>query len=76
VAVGCDDPNDDETSDDPTDDDDGWEDLNAFAETLVPVSAWLQDQACYQSDPETQSEPPWSAPLLLTSYLALQRLRC
>ena len=41
VTVGLDDPNDDETSDDPTDDDDGWEGLNAFSETEVPVSALL-----------------------------------
>ena len=62
VTVGLDDPNDGETSDDPCDDDDGWEGLNAFSETEVPVSALLQEIGCYQSEPETQSEPLWFAP--------------
>ena len=76
VTVGWDDPNDDETSDDPTDDDDGWEGLNGFSETEVPVSALLQEIGCYQSDPEAQSEPLWSGPPFVTSFLTLQRLRC
>ncbi len=62
VTVGLDDPNDDETSDDPADDDDGWEGLNAFSETEVPLSALLQEIGCCQSEPETQSEPLWSSP--------------
>ena len=76
VTVGLDDPNNDETSDDPGDDDDGWEGLNAFSETEVPVSALLQEIGCCQSEPKTQSEPLWSAPLFFTSFLTLQRLRC
>jgi len=76
VTVCLDDPNDDETSDDPTDDDDGWEGLNGFSETEVPVSALLQEIGCYQSDPEAQSEPLWSGPPFVTSFLTLQRLRC
>ena len=62
VTVGLDDPNDDETSDDPGDDDDGWEGLNAFSETEVPVSALLQEIGSCQSEPETQSEPLWFVP--------------
>ena len=74
VIVGWDDPNDDETSYDPADDDDDDEEgLNAVSETEVPVSAWFQEMGCYQSDPETQSEPLWSQPLLFTSFLTLQR---
>ena len=76
VTVGCDDPNDDETSDDPADDDDGWEGLNAFSETEVPVSALLQEIGCCQSEPEAQSEPLWPASPFVTSFLTLQRLRC
>jgi hypothetical protein len=76
VTVGLDDPNDDETSDDPSDDDDGWEGLNAFSETEVPVSAFLQEIGCYQSELETQSEPLWSAPPFITSFLTLPPLRC
>jgi len=76
VTVGLDDPNDDETSDDPGDDDDGWEGLNAFSETEVPVSALLQEIACYQSELETQSEPLWFAPPFFTSFPTLQPLRC
>ena len=76
VTVRWDDTNDDETSDDPADDDDGWEGLNAFSETESPVSALLQEIACYQSEPETQSEPLWSAPPFVTSFLTLQQLRC
>ncbi|MGB2612285.1 MAG: hypothetical protein WBC80_25195 [Isosphaeraceae bacterium] len=76
VTVGCDDPNDDETSDDPADDDDAGEGLNALGETEVPVSAWFQDVGCYHSDVETQSEPLWYDPFVFTSFLTLQRLRC
>jgi len=76
VAVGWDDPNDDETSDDPGDDDDGWEGLNAFSETEVPVSALLQEIACYQSELDSQSEPLWFAPPCFTSFPTLQPLRC
>ncbi len=76
VTVSGDDPNDDETSDDPADDDDGWEGLSPFSETKVPVSALLQEIGCYQSEPETQSEPLWFAPAFFTSFLTLQRLRC
>ncbi len=76
VTVGLDDPNDDETSDDPGDDDDGWEGLNAFSETEVPVSALLLEIGCYQSEPKTQSEPLWSAVPFFTSFLTLQQLRC
>ena len=76
VTVGCDDPNDDETSDDPADDDDAWEGLNALGETEVPVSAWFQEVGCYHSDLETQSEPLWYEPFVFTSFLTLQRLRC
>jgi hypothetical protein len=76
VTVGCDDPNDDETSDDPADDDDAWEGLNAFGETEVPVPAWFQDVGCDHSDLETQSESLWYEPFLFTSFLTLQRLRC
>jgi hypothetical protein len=77
VTVHWDDINDDETSDDPTDDDDGWEGLNAFSETESPVfSALLQEIGCYQSEPETQSEPLWSVPPFVISFLTLQRLRC
>ncbi len=76
VTVGCDDPNDDETSDDPADDDDGWEGLNALHETEVPVPAWFQEVGCYHSDLETQAEPLWYEPFLFTSFLTLQRLRC
>ena len=75
VTVGCDDPNDDETSDDPADDD-GWEGLNTLGETEVPVSAWFQAVGCYHSDLETQSEPLWYEPFVFTSFLTLQRLRC
>src|SRR5271157_2029969 len=56
VTVSGDDPNDDETSDDPP-----------FSETKVPVSALLQEIGCYQSEPETQSEPLWFAPAFFTS---------
>jgi|SRR5271157_1057065 len=76
VAVGWDDPNDDETSDDPGDDDDAWEGLNALGETEVPVSAWFQEVGCYHSDLETQCEPLWNEPFVFTSFLTLQRLRC
>ena len=76
VTVGCDDPNDDETSDDPADDDDAWEGLNALGETEVPVSAWFQEVGCYHSNLETQSEPLWYEPFVFTSFLTLQRLRC
>ncbi len=76
VTVGCDDPNDDETSDDPADDDDAWEGLNALGETEVPVSAWFQEVGCYHSDLEAQSEPLWYEPFVFTSFLTLQRLRC
>jgi hypothetical protein len=76
VAVGLDDPNDDETSDDPGDDDDGWEGLDAFGETEAPVTAWLEEISCFNSDLKTRSEPLWSEPLLFTSFLTLQRLRC
>ena len=76
VTVGLDDPNDDETSDDPNDDDDGWEGLNALSETEVPVSALLEQIGCYQSELETQSEPLWSAPPFITSFLTLPPLRC
>ena len=75
VTVGCDDPNDDETSDDPADDD-AWEGLNVLGETEVPVPAWFQDVGCYHSDLETQSEALWYEPFLFTSFLTLQRLRC
>ena len=75
VTVGCDDPNDDETSNDSADDD-AWEGLNALGETEVPVSAWFQDVGCYHSDLETQSEPLWYEPFVFTSFLTLQRLRC
>jgi hypothetical protein len=76
VTVGLDNPDDDETSDDPTDDDDGWEGLNAFSETNVPVSALLLEIGCYQREPVNQSEPLWSAPPFFTSFLTMQRLRC
>jgi hypothetical protein len=76
VAVGCDDPNDDETSDDPADDDDAWEDLTAFGETGVPVSAWLPEVRCYPRDPETQSDPLCLPAPRFTTFLTLQRLRC
>ena len=76
MSVGWDDPDDDETSDDPSDDDDGWEGLDAFSETEVPVSAWCLEVGCFESDPETQFEPLWSEPLLFTPLLTLQRLRC
>jgi len=76
VTVCWDDPYDDETSDDPADDDDAWEGLNAFSETEVPVSALLLEMGCYQSEPETQSEPLWSGPPFVTSFLTLPPLRC
>jgi hypothetical protein len=76
VTFGWDDPNDDETSDDPSDDDDGWEGLNAVSETEAPVFAWFAESGNLQSDLESQSEPLWSRPLLHTSFLMLQRLRC
>jgi hypothetical protein len=76
VAFGWDDPNDDETSDDPTDDDDGWEGLCAVSESEAPVFAWFQEVGCHESDLESQSEPFWSEPVLFTSFLTLQRLRC
>jgi hypothetical protein len=76
VTLSWDDPNDDETSDDPADDDDGWEGLNAFSEAKVPVSALLLEIGCNQCEPETQSEPLWSVPLLFTSFLMLKPLRC
>lgn len=76
VAVGWDDPNDDETSDDPADDDDAWDGLNALSETEVPVSAWFQEVVFYNSDLETRSETLWYEPFLFTSFLTLQPLRC
>lgn len=76
VAVGWDDPNDDETSDDPNDDDDDWQNVNVLDETEAPITAWLPETGCYLNDPESRSEPRWSEPLLLTSFLKLQRLRC
>ncbi len=76
ATVHWDDPNDDETSDDPADDDDGWEGLNAFGGTEVPVSAWFQEVGCFHSDLEAQSEPLWYEPFHFTSFLTLQRLRC
>ncbi len=76
VTVCLDDPNDDETSDDPNDDDDGWEGLNAFSDTEVPVSALLQEIARYQSELETQSEPLWSTLAFFTSFPTLRPLRC
>src|SRR5271166_866056 len=75
VTVGCDDPNDDETSDDPADDD-AWEGLNVLGETEVPVPAWFQDVGCYHSDVETQSEPLWYEPFVFTTFWTLQQLRC
>jgi hypothetical protein len=71
-----DDPNDDETSDDPADDDDGWEGLNALAETEVPVPAWFQEVGCYHTDLETRSDSLCYETFFCTSFLTLQRLRC
>jgi len=76
VTVCVDDPNDDETSDDPSDDNDGWEGLNALSETEVPVSALLLEKGYHQSEPEIQSEPLWSDPPYVTSFLTMQQLRC
>jgi hypothetical protein len=76
VAFGWDDPTDDETSDDPTDDDDGWEGLSAVSESEAPVFAWFQAVCCDQIFLETQSELLGPEPLLFTSFLTLERLRC
>jgi hypothetical protein len=76
VAVGCDDPDDDETSDDPADDDDAWEGLDAFSETEAPVFACHHVVSCLGQDLETESEPLSTEPLHFISLLKLQRLRC
>jgi hypothetical protein len=76
VAEGDDDPDDDETSDDPADDDDVWEGVNDFGETETPGSALFHASPCYQGEQDVESEPDWSAPASLPSFLRLQRLRC
>ena len=76
VVAGWDDPNDDETSDDPNDDDDAWENVTGLHETEAPITAWLPETGYYLKDAESRSEPLWSEPSLLTSFLKLQRLRC
>jgi hypothetical protein len=76
VAVGCDDPDDDETSDDPADDGDVWEELDPFSETEAQVFVCYQVVSCHDQDLGTESQPLWTEPLHFISLLKLQRLRC